>query len=241
RRQDRRAAHRHEPAPLPGHPRHPPPQPRQRLRDPRDQPAADDRPRGEPWLRARPQRGHRQALRDGARAHAGLHLLIRRPRRAYPRRMVLVAGLLVFAAATAGLALLVEPIPTWYYHLAWWSYILAADDLNHRISGSSLMRDHPRRFLWLAGVSVAWWTLFEAINLRLGNWYYVMDPPSRALRWAGGVVAFATVLPGIVETLGLVENLAWARSVRVAPLRWTRGKEAVCVAFGAACFALPLA
>ena len=63
--------------------------------------------------------------------------------------MVLVAGLLVFAAATAGLALLVEPIPTWYYHLAWWSYILAADDLNHRISGSSLMRDHPRRFLWL--------------------------------------------------------------------------------------------
>src|SRR5437899_6466742 len=139
--------------------------------------------------------------------------------------MVLAAALLAFAAATAGLALLVEPIPTWYYHLAWCSYILAADDLNHRLGGRSLLRDRPRRFLGLAGVSVAWWTLFEAINLRLGNWYYVMDPSSRVLRWTGGVLAFATVLPGIVETLALVENVGGVRSVRVAPLRWTPAKE----------------
>jgi hypothetical protein len=154
--------------------------------------------------------------------------------------MILALGLLVFAAGTAGLVLLVEPVPTWYYHLAWGSYILAADDLNRRLSGRSLLRDQPRRLAWLAATSVAWWTLFEAINLRLGNWYYVMDPASRALRWAGGVIAFATVLPGIVETLALVENLGWVRSVRVAPMRWSRAKEASCLVLGAACFALPL-
>ena len=154
--------------------------------------------------------------------------------------MILALGILVFAAATAGLVLLVEPIPTWYYHLAWGSYILVADDLNRRLSGRSLLRDQPRRLAWLAATSVAWWTLFEAINLRLGNWYYVMDPPSRAVRWTGISLAFATVLPGIVETLGLVENLGWPRSVRVARLRWSRAKEAACLALGAACFAFPL-
>jgi hypothetical protein len=154
--------------------------------------------------------------------------------------MALAFALLAFAAATAGLVRLVEPIPTWYYHLSWWSYIVAADDLNRRLSGRSLLRDRPRRFLALAGVSVLWWTLFEALNVRLGNWYYVMDPSSRALRWAGGVLAFATVLPGIVESVALVENLGWLREVRVAPLRWTRLKEKVCLAFGAASFALPL-
>jgi hypothetical protein len=154
--------------------------------------------------------------------------------------MVLALALLALAAATAGLVLLVEPIPTWYYHLAWWSYIAAADDLNHRLSGQSLLRDRLRRFWWVAGASVLWWTLFEAINLRLGNWYYVMDPPSRVVRWTGGVLAFATVLPGLVETLALVENLGVLRSVPIAPLRWTRVKEGICLALGGGCFALPL-
>ena len=155
--------------------------------------------------------------------------------------MILALAAVLFVAATAGLALLVEPVPTWYYHLAWGSYILAVDDVNRRLAGRSLLRDWPARLFGLAAISVAWWTLFEAINLRLGNWYYVMDVPSRAVRWAGGIAAFATVLPGIVETLALVENLGWLKSVRVSPLRWSRAKDASCLALGAACFALPLA
>jgi hypothetical protein len=154
--------------------------------------------------------------------------------------VVLALAILFFAAATAGLALLIEPIPSWYYHLAWWSYVVATDDLNRRLGGRSLLRDRPRRFLWLAAVSVSWWTLFEALNLRLGNWYYVMDAPSRAARWTAGILAFATVLPGIVETLALVENLGWLRRVPVARLRWTPAKERACLGLGAACFALPL-
>jgi hypothetical protein len=155
--------------------------------------------------------------------------------------MVLVGALAVLAVATAGLFALVEPVLTWYYHLAWWSYIVAVDAVNRRLAGRSLLRDRPRRFLWLALGSVAWWTLFEALNLRLGNWYYVMDPASRALRWIGGVLAFATVLPAIVETVQLAENLGWLRSVRVSPLTWGPGKEKVVLGLGAASFGLPLA
>jgi hypothetical protein len=90
-------------------------------------------------------------------------------------------------------------------------------------------------------VSVLWWTLFEVFNLRLGNWYYVMDPARRAVRWAGGVFAFATVLPGIVETLEMVENLGGLRHVKVRPLVWTPAKEAATLFLGVACVALPLA
>jgi predicted flap endonuclease-1-like 5' DNA nuclease len=153
---------------------------------------------------------------------------------------VLAAAAIVFALSTLGLALLVEPAPTWYYHLAWWSYIAAADDVNRRVSGRSLLRDRPWHFLWLAGVSVLWWTLFELVNLRLGNWYYVMSLPWTPLRWAAGVLAFASVLPGIVETLALVENLGLLRGVRVRPLAWSRGKERLVVALGAASLLLPL-
>jgi uncharacterized protein DUF4332 len=146
-----------------------------------------------------------------------------------------------FLAGTAGLVLLVEPIPSWYFHIAWWAYIVAADDVNRRLSGHSLMRHEPSRFLGLAAASVVWWTLFEALNLRLGNWYYVMDHSQAWLRAVGGVIAFSTVLPGIVETQALIENLGWLRRVRVAPLRWTRTKVVVGLALGLACLFLPLA
>jgi uncharacterized protein DUF4332 len=153
---------------------------------------------------------------------------------------VIVLGLAAFALSTAALALLIEPFPTWYYHCAWWSYIVTADGLNRRLGGRTLIRDRPAEFLRLAACSVLWWTLFEAINLRLGNWYYVMEDPSRAWRWTGGVLAFATVLPGIVETLELIENAGWLRSIRVQPLRWGGGKQATVIGMGAAFFVLPL-
>src|SRR5687767_3044431 len=155
--------------------------------------------------------------------------------------MVLLAAVAVLALATAGLVLAIEPIPGWYYTIAWWSYIAAADDVTRRLGGRSLLRERFRHLAYLAYASVLWWTLFEIVNLRLGNWYYVMSPGGRALRWASGVVAFATVLPAIVVTVGVIENLGWLRTVRVAPLSWTPRKRSVVMAFGVASVVLPLA
>jgi len=157
------------------------------------------------------------------------------------RPVAIVLPLLVFVAATVGMAALVEPFISWYYQWAWWSYILVVDGLNRRLGGHSLLRDEPRRFLWLAVLSVALWTFFEALNFRLGNWYYVMDHPVRAARWAGGVVAFATVLPALFETEALLRHLGVLRRVPVAPLRWGRAKTIGSLAVGALCFTLPLA
>jgi len=154
--------------------------------------------------------------------------------------MSLALPLLLFAVATVGLAFLVEPFVGWYFQWAWWAYVLFADALNHRLAGRSLLRSDPRRFAWLAAVSVVLWTLFEAVNLRLGNWYYVMDHPARAARWAGGVAAFATVLPGLFETEALLANLGWRRRFDVPRLRRSRGLEVTCVALGLGGLVLPL-
>ena len=155
--------------------------------------------------------------------------------------MVLLAAVAVLALATAGLVLLIEPIPGWYYTLAWWSYILGVDDANRRLGGRSLLPHRVRHLAYLAFASVLWWTLFEIANLRLGNWYYVMSPAGRPLRWASGVVAFATVLPAIVVTVALIESLGWLRSVRVTPLAWSPGKRAAVLGLGMASVARPIA
>jgi len=154
--------------------------------------------------------------------------------------MVLAGAVLALVAATAGLGVHFEPALSWYFQIAWWSYVVAIDAVNRRLAGRSLLRDSPLRFLGLSLASVAWWTLFEAINLRLGNWYYVMDHATRWQRWLGGVVAFATVLPAIVETVELLGHLGWLRLVRVAPVVWNLRKEAACLATGAGFFLLPL-
>jgi len=66
-----------------------------------------------------------------------------------------------------------EPFYSGIYSCLWWSYIFAADFAVWRLRGSSMLRDRPREFLLLALWSTPVWMIFEAINRRLRNWYYV--------------------------------------------------------------------
>jgi Domain of unknown function (DUF4332) len=152
----------------------------------------------------------------------------------------LLLPLTVLATASIGLALLVEPFAGWYFQWAWWSYVFVVDAMGRRLGAPSLVRGRAREFLWLCGVSVVLWTLFEALNLRLGNWYYVMDHRSRAVRWVGGVVAFATVLPAIVGTESVFSRVRCLGHVPVPRLRWNRSLDAACFAVGLGCLVLPL-
>jgi len=147
--------------------------------------------------------------------------------------------LLLLVAAVAGLVLGVEPVPSFFFQCLWWPFILLVDGLNRR-GGRSLIHGRLRRFLWLCFASVVYWTLFEAINLRLGNWYYVMVAADRPVRWLAGAVAFATVLPGTLVVLAFVEDRGWLRRVEVAPLGFSPAKERACLALGLLCLVLPL-
>ena len=76
-----------------------------------------------------------------------------------------------------------------------------------RLRGTSLLHDRPKEFLFLTVWSAPLWMLFEAVNLRIQNWYYVMAPWSFSWGWLFMLLAFGTVLPGIFETMELVVGL----------------------------------
>src|SRR5512137_1091398 len=67
----------------------------------------------------------------------------------------------------------VEPFSSWFYPLAWWSYILIVDGVIFCIQGNSLILSRRREFLVMIPWSVAFWLFFEMVNLRMQNWHYV--------------------------------------------------------------------
>ena len=100
------------------------------------------------------------------------------------------------AVAAVGLASAgVEPFPTWLYHLAWYGTLVAL------WGGLARLEERPpvgaAEAASLLFWSAAFWYTYEHLNQRLANWYYVLVPASRPVRWIGTFVAFATVLPAL--------------------------------------------
>ncbi|HEY6910900.1 MAG TPA: hypothetical protein VI356_16085 [Myxococcales bacterium] len=82
------------------------------------------------------------------------------------------------------------------FPLAWIGVIVALDGLARLRRGASPLRS-AADLLAAAAASVVFWDVFELVNLRLRNWWYVGVSPSPV---AGGVfaaVSFATVLPAV--------------------------------------------
>jgi hypothetical protein len=162
-------------------------------------------------------------------------------KRPYPRRELaqafMLVGIGVLLAAFVLARLDRAPFATWFYSFAWWSYILIVDGWVYRQRGESLLISYPRRFAFLSLWSVVLWSFYELLNFRLQNWYYVGLPADLPVRWAGYVVAFATVVPALLETADLLDT-GWHRPISVAPFmrsgRWVFG------IVGVACMALPL-
>lgn len=114
------------------------------------------------------------------------------------RALLLVA---LGVAGTGGSCLLaalgVEPFATWLYPFAWYSLLLALEGAVALRRGSFFVLERPRAVLSLLLWSVPFWMLFEVIDFRVRNWYYVLVPEERALAWLGITISFATVLPAV--------------------------------------------
>jgi len=93
-----------------------------------------------------------------------------------------------------------EPWVSWFYPVAWWSYIFLIDGIIFRLQGNSLILSRTRELGIMIPWSVSFWLFFELINLRLKNWHYINVVDNLSLRWIGYFISFGTVLPGIFET-----------------------------------------
>ena len=150
----------------------------------------------------------------------------------------LFLGILSFLFAVVMLILDVEPFSSWFYCFAWWSYILVIDSIVFKRTGSSLLLRRTGEFLFLLPLSVVIWTVFEAFNLLLKNWYYVNVIEITALRWAGYSISFATVLPGIFETAEFLESTRWLKAWKVKPVSFSAAVRTIIMLAGAASLAL---
>lgn len=131
------------------------------------------------------------------------------------------------------------PVTVYFTPIAWTAYLLTVDAMVLSIRAHSRLYDSPGVFFFAALLSIPLWLIFEAYNLRLGNWTYVGVPVS----WSGAVLgygwSFATITPAVLETADLVESFGWFKLG--SPVRFSRRSKNLMVAFGALCLVLPVA
>src|SRR5882672_8925878 len=161
----------------------------------------------------------------------------RNPRTMRLHHLAWAAGMIGLPLSHYWLAAKIEPFYSSIYCLLWWSYIFVVDFAVCKLRGTSLLRDRPKEFLFLAVWSVPVWILFEAVNLRIQNWYYVMAPWSFSLGMSYLLFAFGTVLPAIFETMelmvGLIEKLSPTGRITGRPFTISRWSVRVQLGIGA--------
>ena len=160
----------------------------------------------------------------------------RRPRRrAFPAHGWL--GFVALAGAEWMLFRGIEPVATYFTPVAWSAYILIADAAVLALTNRSRLHDAPITLARMALLSIPLWLIFEAYNLRLGNWTYVGVPLGWPAALAGYGWSFATITPAIFETSDLVQALLPA--VPIEPWTISRAAENAMMVCGAACLIVP--
>jgi len=133
-----------------------------------------------------------------------------------------------------------DPFYSWFYSFAWWSYILIVDALIYRLKGNSLILNRTREFFLMIPWSIFIWSIFEAANLSLRNWYYINLPHSVVERWCGCAIAYGTVLPGLFETVELLESLGLFKKSKIKKTVISGGGHSVLILLGTLCLASSL-
>jgi hypothetical protein len=151
-----------------------------------------------------------------------------------------IVAVLVLIVAQVMMLNRVEPFLSWFYALAWWSYILIIDSVVYRLKGNSLIISRTREFFLMIVWSFTIWLFFEMVNLVMRNWYYINVPNSAVIRFFGYGVSYGTVLPGIFETTEFLETLGLFRRAPAPPFRMSRRWFVVFLITGALFLFLPL-
>ena len=131
-------------------------------------------------------------------------------------RARIAAAAVILIAAAALLHYEIPPVPTWFYVLAWYPTLVVLDQVVVLLGGESLLTRPPAlaAMLWWSAVI---WFLFEAINFRLQNWYYVFLPPHRLDRWAGITISLATVVPAVLLPERVLDRLGVWHQLHARP------------------------
>jgi len=157
----------------------------------------------------------------------------------YLANIAIILALAGWAVGLWGIISGQKAILQYLYFFAWYPYIVFLDGLLFRLQGQSWLLNQPRALLQMFFWSTSVWLIFEALNLVLKNWGYVAVLPIGWVRWGGYVLAFATVLPGVLLTAQVLDALGAFQGLKARP--FTLGAwQPVSLLVGTAFLVLPL-
>lgn len=140
-------------------------------------------------------------------------------------------------------------VSSWFTPIVWTGYVLLADALAARLTGSSFLTTHRVDFVLVALTSVLCWWLFEWYNAprfwRGGPhaaglwWQYHGLEPNPWLRRLGYDWSFATIFPALFLTAAILRAAVFRR-VRVRPWRPSPAAARRLMALGAVMVVTPL-
>ena len=146
-----------------------------------------------------------------------------------------IFGIILLLVSEIFLFKKVDPFYSWFYCFAWWAYILTIDAIIYRLKGNSLFLSRTKEFFLMIPWSIFIWLIFEAANLSLENWYYINLPHSRLERWLGYAMAYGTVLPGMFETVELLETVGLLKKSRIKNTVISNERHSVIIFLGILC------
>lgn len=127
--------------------------------------------------------------------------------------------------------------------LVWAGLIFLLDGVLVRMNAADSHRRRPHHFWGLCVASIFIWCVFDLINFWIfyprHAWIYIGVPPSFADRFWGYVLAFATVVPGMVMIGQVYTNLGWFDWARTRPGKMPAWLKALAFVAGLAMFAWP--
>ncbi|MDY0018779.1 MAG: hypothetical protein RBT47_02130 [Anaerolineae bacterium] len=130
----------------------------------------------------------------------------------------------------------------WGFFPLWTGYALAIDGLVVMRKGNSLLTRDPAAYVGLFLISAPAWWLFELINSRTQNWFYLGREWFTDLQYFGlASLSFSTVMPAVFGTAELVSTFGRMQRPWLGPkIRPTPGTTALLFALGWAMLALLL-
>jgi hypothetical protein len=106
----------------------------------------------------------------------------------------------------------------WGFFPMWLGYCLTVDALVFSRKGHSLLTRNPRAYVSLFFVSAPTWWLFEVINWRTQNWYYVGEQNLTTIEYfLFSSLSFSTVMPAVFGTAELAGTFSWIRRIKPGP------------------------
>ena len=111
----------------------------------------------------------------------------------------------------------------WGFFPLWLGYCLTIDALVYKRKKTSLIKRNFKAYIALFIISAPAWWLFELINWRTQNWFYMARDSFSTLEYfLYASLNFSTVIPAVFGTSELAGTFKWIRCLKKGPLISTK-------------------